>query len=61
MATLDNDLHMLHSSMKGIGTDEKMLSKILAHRTDAQLQEVSNAYQQKYSRTLLSHIESETR
>jgi len=42
--------------MKGLGTDEKTLTRILATKTRDELQEIKKSFEQKYSKTLASFI-----
>jgi len=46
--------------MKGIGTDDKVLSNIIATRTREQLQHVKAAFEKKYGKTLASFIKGDT-
>jgi len=46
--------------MKGIGTDDKVLSNIIATRTRDQLQVVKQVFHQKYGKTLESFIKGDT-
>jgi len=46
--------------MKGLGTDDKVLSNIVATRTRDQLQAVKACFQQKYGKTLASFIKGDT-
>jgi len=50
----------LYRSMKGLGTDEKTLTRILATKTRDELQEIKKSFEQKYSKTLASFIKGDT-
>jgi len=46
--------------MKGVGTDEKVLIKIICNRSRAQLQAVEHAFKAKYGKDLKKELKSET-
>jgi len=46
--------------MKGLGTDEAALIRILGHRNPAELEAIKTAYQQKFGKDLISAVKSET-
>lgn len=46
--------------MKGFGTDEDALIKVLCHRTSDQRQEIAEAFEKAYGKTLKEKIKSET-
>jgi len=54
------DAEALYKAMKGIGTNDQVLSSIISTRTRDQLIEVSKAFQQKYGKTLASFIKGDT-
>lgn len=54
------DAEALYKSMKGIGTDDKVLSNIVATRSRDQLQQIKKAFESKYSKTLASFIKGDT-
>ncbi|KAF6733687.1 Annexin A3 [Oryzias melastigma] len=56
----DEDAKALRKAMKGLGTDEKTLTDILAHRSSAQRQLICAAYQKATSRMLLKDLKDET-
>jgi len=56
----DNDVVALYAAMKGLGTDDKTLSNIIATRSKPQLLAVKAAFQAKYGKTLESWIKGET-
>jgi len=55
-----HDAEVLYKAMKGLGTDDKVLSNILAERTRDQLQEIKKAFETHYKKTLASWIKGET-
>lgn len=55
----EKDAEMLQKAMKGFGTDEEAIIKVLANRTKAQRQVIASHYQQKYNKDLLKELESE--
>jgi annexin A7/11 len=46
--------------MKGFGTDEDALIKVLCHRTSDQRQDIAEAFEKAYGKTLVEKIKSET-
>ncbi|KAH8912140.1 Annexin [Coniochaeta sp. PMI_546] len=57
----DADAHALRSAMKGFGTDEKALIRILATKDPLQIATIRDAYQRIHRRNLEADIKSETR
>jgi len=55
-----SDAEALYKAMKGIGTNDKVLSDIIATRTRDQLVQVGTAFQSKYGKTLASWIKGDT-
>lgn len=53
------DAEALYKACKGWGTDEKAVISILGHRTAAQRQQISLAYQNLYQEDLVKRLESE--
>uniref|UniRef100_A0A3B3HVY1 Annexin n=1 Tax=Oryzias latipes TaxID=8090 RepID=A0A3B3HVY1_ORYLA len=56
----DKDAKALIKAMKGLGTNEKMLTDVLADRSSAQRQLICTAYQKATGRTLLKDLKDET-
>eukprot|EP01114_Cavostelium_apophysatum_P020499 TRINITY_DN688_c0_g1_i1.p1 TRINITY_DN688_c0_g1~~TRINITY_DN688_c0_g1_i1.p1 ORF type:complete len:328 (+),score=109.97 TRINITY_DN688_c0_g1_i1:136-1119(+) len=54
------DVDALHKSMKGLGTDDKVLSNIIATRSRAQLQVIKQAFEKKHGKSLASWIKGDT-
>jgi annexin A7/11 len=57
----DADANALRSAMKGFGTDEKALIRILATKDPLQIATINQAYSRLHRRDLLKDIKSETR
>ena len=55
------DAEALRKAMEGFGTDEAALIKICANRTNAQRQQIKQAYKSTYGRDLISDLKSELR
>jgi len=53
------DADELHIAMKGLGTDEAVLIKILGHRSHPELEAIKAAYLNKYGKDLISAVHSE--
>jgi len=53
------DAEILHKAVKGWGTDEKSIIRILGHRHAHQRQQIRAAYQQLHGEDLLKRLESE--
>ena len=53
------DAEALRKAMKGFGTDEAALIKIVANRTNAQRQQIKAAYKASFGRDLISDLKSE--
>uniref|UniRef100_A0A803W0F1 Annexin n=3 Tax=Ficedula albicollis TaxID=59894 RepID=A0A803W0F1_FICAL len=54
------DAHALKHAIKGAGTNEKVLTEILASRTPAEVQNIKQVYQQEYEASLEDKITGET-
>jgi len=55
----DEDAKALRDAMKGVGTDEKVLIKIITNRSRQQLQAITAAFKAKYGKDLKKEIKSE--
>jgi annexin A7/11 len=55
----DQDAKDLRDAMKGVGTDEKALIKIICNRSRQQLQAIEVAFKAKYGKELKKEIKSE--
>uniref|UniRef100_A0A8C7Y7M6 Annexin n=1 Tax=Oryzias sinensis TaxID=183150 RepID=A0A8C7Y7M6_9TELE len=55
----DDDAQKLREAMKGAGTDEAAIIKVLAHRTIAQRQRIKLAYKQTVGKDLAEDLSSE--
>ena len=53
------DAEALRKAMKGFGTDEAALIKIVANRTNAQRQQIKGAYKATFGRDLIADLKSE--
>ena len=58
MSSLE-DAQGLRKAMKGLGTDEKAIIKIIANRTNAQRLEIKEIYEQTFKRDLIKDFKSE--
>lgn len=54
------DAATLRKAMKGFGTDEDALIEVLCRRTSDQRQEIADAFEKAYGKTLQEKIKSET-
>lgn len=54
------DCDALHKAFKGLGTDEKAVIAIFAHRTKQQLMEIAATYPQSHKHSLEENLKSET-
>ena len=59
MADIDRDVDALRKAMKGAGTDEDAIIKIVANRNNTQRQQLKTYYNQKYKRDLIADLKSE--
>lgn len=53
------DVQSLREAMKGAGTNEEAITKVLAHRTNAQRQRIKEAYKQSVGKDLADDLSSE--
>lgn len=56
----DGDADALHKAMKGLGTDEKALIKVLGRRTRAEIQSIAAAFETRHKKNLEKELISET-
>uniref|UniRef100_A0A8C0G9I7 Annexin n=1 Tax=Chelonoidis abingdonii TaxID=106734 RepID=A0A8C0G9I7_CHEAB len=54
------DAHELKHALKGAGTNEKVLTEILASRTTAELRNIKQVYLEEYESNLEDHITGDT-
>ena len=52
------DAKTLRKAIKGIGTDEKAIIKIIANRTDAQRLEIKEVYEKTFNLDLIKDLKS---
>ena len=55
----EEDAKTLRKAMKGIGTDEKAIIRVLAHRSNQQRQDIKTYFKQAYGKDLISELKSE--
>ncbi|ELT91724.1 hypothetical protein CAPTEDRAFT_157366 [Capitella teleta] len=51
----------LYESMKGLGTDEKTLIRVIATRAEVDMQEIKEAFEKIYEKTLVDFIDGDIR
>jgi len=56
---VQEDVSALRAAMKGVGTDEKAIIQILAHRSSAQRQQIIVSYKATLGRDLIADLKSE--
>lgn len=56
---VEEDCHKLRKAMKGLGTDEKAITKIIANRSNKQRQVIRSTYKQSYGKNLIDELKSE--
>ena len=61
MTSPEKDAETLKNAMKGLGTDEKAIIKVIANRTNQQRQLIKQAYKTAYGRDLIADLKSELR
>ena len=59
MGDIDKDTEALRNAMKGAGTDEDTIIKILANRNNTQRQQLKAYYQKKFNRDLVFDLKSD--
>uniref|UniRef100_A0AAY4ATN5 Annexin n=1 Tax=Denticeps clupeoides TaxID=299321 RepID=A0AAY4ATN5_9TELE len=55
----DADIHKLREAMKGVGTNEAVITEVLTRRTIAQRQRIKEVYKQTIGKNLLDDLKSE--
>ena len=58
---IDQDAADLRKAMKGMGTDEATIIKIVANRTQKQRVQIKESYERQFSRDLIKDLKSELR
>jgi hypothetical protein len=58
---IEKDAEDLRKAMKGTGTDENTIIKIVANRTQKQRIEIKESYKKKFDRDLINDLKSELR
>ena len=53
-------LQVLHKAMKGLGTDDTTLIRVIVTRTEIDMQYIKAEYLKKYKKTLNDAVHSET-
>ena len=56
---MSSDAETLRNAMKGFGTDEATLIKVVANRTNRQRQIIKEQYKQAFGRDLIDDLKSE--
>ena len=60
MTPAEFDAYCLYKAMKGLGTNEGVLSEIIGSRTPLELQQIKQAYQMNYGESLEKAVEGDT-
>ncbi|XP_064383973.1 annexin A4-like [Halichondria panicea] len=55
----ENDASVLRKAMKGLGTDEKAIISVLAHRSNTQRMEIITKFKSMYGKDLVRELKSE--
>ncbi|XP_064640662.1 annexin-B12-like isoform X2 [Lineus longissimus] len=58
-ADVEADAKILRKAMKGLGTDEKAIIDVLAHRTSAERQKIGQMFKTLYGKDLVKDLKSE--
>ena len=58
---IEQDAADLRKAMKGMGTDEDAIIKIVANRTNAQSQKIKESYNKQFNRDIIKDLKSELR
>ncbi|KAJ8385178.1 hypothetical protein AAFF_G00192290 [Aldrovandia affinis] len=53
------DVELLHKAMKGLGTDEEAILRLLVSRSNSQRQKIKAAYKSRHGKDLVSALQSE--
>ena len=56
---IDKDAADLHKAMKGAGTDEDAIIRIVAHRTNPQRMQMIQSYRRQFNKDLVKELKSE--
>ena len=56
---INQDAADLRKAMKGLGTDEAAIIKIIANRTSQQRQLIKNSFNKQFNRDLIKDLKSE--
>ncbi|KAH9780531.1 Annexin [Citrus sinensis] len=56
----DSTSQVLHNAMKGLGTDDTTLVRVIVTRTEIDMQYIKAEYSKKYKKTLTDAVHSET-
>ena len=59
MGDIDKDAEALRKALKGAGTDEDTIIKIIANRNNTQRQQLKQYYQQKFNKDLVFDLKSD--
>ena len=59
MSSAEKDAEALRKAMKGFGTDEAAIIKIIANRTNEQRQKITIAYKASFGKDLIEDLKSE--
>ena len=54
------EIQMLHKAMKGMGSDDSTITRVIVTRAEIDLQYIKAEYQKKYGKSLNDAVHSET-
>ncbi|PNX65815.1 annexin d5-like protein [Trifolium pratense] len=60
MVVSDVRVYVLHKAMKGMGTNDSTLIRVIVTRTEIDMQYIKAEYAKKYKKTLNDAVHSET-